>query len=163
MMTQLPPSTSKPITRPVQQSRLTVVETVHHQPAKGQAISCESRYSRQLKDGDETPFIRTQTVDDTWKKVETGWIKDCGMLVLSNEEGKDRQTYPSEDEKRDQAEKVIEVAVVNTVEGFLNVYPFGLILPGESLRVHPANIELVYVRLRAAGQKVKCVVSAFPG
>lgn len=134
-------------------ARLTVVDTVYYQSPEMQATSAESRFSRPLDTLDEQPYIRRMKVTEEWAPLDCGWLNECSMLMLVNEEGKGLEKIPTEEEKTEISKRVIEVRFGSeTVEW--------LILPGESLRGYPINPKLMFIRCRNGCAKL--TINLFP-
>lgn len=139
------------------QTRLLVVEQLIHRTPSGQQ-AWEGRYGRNLTT-DEQPYHRQFTVGPEWQVLECGWVQTAGMLYLTNEEGKDRRTYPNETEKKDLAEKVVEVGAADG-EGFYPVR-FARVRPnGESARFEP--IDLASFRVRCPAGPARCTLTLLP-
>ncbi len=115
-------------------NRLTVVETVYHQTATGEPDSIASSFFREL-DSDEQPYRRKTKVGEEWTPLDLGWIKEAGMLVICNDEGKGLTKIPTPEEKEELAKKVLLLGFA--IEGC----HFGAfrILPGESFRGSPTT------------------------
>lgn len=137
---------------PVRKSRLTVVETIYHQDADGQPTAVEANYARWLA-SDEHPFQRRLKVGEEWQRLETGWLEDVSLLVLTNEEGKGLQTIPTDEERVALAARIVEVGTPGSEADWL-------ILPGESLRGRPAAMRQLRFRCRAG--TARCVLTLFP-
>lgn len=132
----LPPGRVMPTTPP---ARLTVVETVYHQPAAGPPTATESRFSRPLG-SDEQPYSRRLTIPTRWVRLDPGWVGGgCAALALSNEGPVARRTtVPTPEEAAADAALVVTVGVAADPEG-ATVAPFARVRPGESLRLEPAD------------------------
>lgn len=125
--------------------RLVVVETVYHQPTGEQPTAVESRFSRDLQTV-EQPYQRQLTATEEWKPLDCGWIKDAGMLVIQNLEGK-FQANPTDEERAEAAARVLEVSYREDQDPNMDVSRHGwLIYPGESFRGCPSNLDLLAVR-----------------
>lgn len=146
---------------PALKSRLTVIETVYHQPLAEGAASAESHFARWLET-DEQPCIRRLKASEAWQALDGGWLSEAGMLCLENTEGRFPQVQPTEEERRDAAAKVLEVGVVHffSNEESGQVVPFALIPPGESARFQPHTLSALRVRCRAG--TAKYTASVFP-
>ena len=149
------PVQARPVAGPG--SHLVVVESVYHQPADGQPIVAESRFSRRLRT-DEQPYVRWFKVTEEWQSLDHGWLDAAGMLVLKNEEGTNPQTIPSAEERAEIAAKVAEIGLLanDTL-----VLLFALLQPGESLRFQPIGIPALVVRCRKG--EARCCLHLFPG
>lgn len=125
--------------------RVTVVEMVYHQMIStgSQPIAADVKFSRELETS-EQPYERnspTTVVTEEWTQVDTGWLETCSQLLILNEEGKHLQTNPSEEQKQETKEKIIEVTLAGDIAHCL-------IYPGESLRVTPVDLKSVFLRCR---------------
>jgi hypothetical protein len=138
---------------------LTVVEMVYHQLTAGQPVVAESRFGRPLKT-DEQPYRRTFRLGEQWVSVETGWVDQPAMLMISNETGKGLTANPTQEMRDELSRKVIEmgVSVCSVIED--TVVPVLKILPGESFRGQPS--EIGSLRVRCAHGETKCTVTAIP-
>jgi hypothetical protein len=130
--------------------RLTVVETVYHQPAGEPPVSVDFRFSRDL-DSVEQSYRRQLTATEDWKSLDHGWIEQAGMLVIQNLEGKFRAN-PTDEERAEAAAKVLEVAHRVDEDPAAGVWDCAvwLVLPGESFRGCPSDIKRLVVRSRSA-------------
>lgn len=123
------------------QDRLTIVERVYHQQYGQSPVSHESRYSVRLKTH-EQPYLRYATASEEWKPLDCGWLKGAaGMMVISNEAGKNTQVNLTDDEKKAVAAQVLEVLH----DG--DKYPM-IIQPKESIRIRTDNDDLLIIRCR---------------
>lgn len=140
---------------PPDRGRLTVVETIYHQAPGESPREVPSRYSRWL-DSEESLYQRTMRVGEEWTPIDLGWLAgDVGMILLSAESGSKRNTIPTEEERREDESKVIEVS-------FRTEAPRAdiTLLPGESARFCPAFAKEIL--LRCANGKTKYTVSVIP-
>ena len=130
-------------------NRLSVVELVYHQPEGERGVAVESRFARNLV-STEQMYHRRITVTEEWQPIDGAWIKQAGMMVLSNDEG--RFTVQPTQEERDAAnEKIVEVGS----DGMK-----WLARPGESIRAEPSDLSAVHVRCRKGS--ARCTLSLFP-
>lgn len=134
-------------------ARITVVETVYHQPPDAQpATVAASRFGRALAHGaDRRPDSYLMAVGADWTPLDCGRVPDCGLLVLVNEEGRFVAVQPTPAERAAAEAKVAEVGVGGV--------PFALLRPGESCRFEPAAA--VELRCRAGSARVS--VHLVPG
>lgn len=122
-------------------SRLTVVESLYHQSFGEEPVRVDSRFSRELE-SDEQPYSRRLKATEGWQPLDCGWVKDPGMVCVTNEEGKHFQVNPTKEEKEALARKVLEILIS---PGQLNRESMGweslgwLIPPGESFRGCPPS------------------------
>jgi hypothetical protein len=138
---------------------LTVVEMVYHQLTAGQPVVAESRFGRPLKT-DEQPYRRTFRLGEHWISVETGWVDRPAMLMITNETGKRLVANPTQQVRDELSRKIIEVgvSVCSVIED--TVVPVFKILPGESFRGQP--FEINSLRVRCAYGETKCSITAIP-
>ena len=126
-------------------SRLTVVETVYHQPAESPPVTMTGdavRFSRELA-SDEQAYERRQSVGEAWESLNPGWIEKCGMLLLRNDEGQ-FMAQPTDEQRQEVMARVIEVAFfIHDVSKAAILVP-----PGESCRFCPAEFKHVWLRCR---------------
>lgn len=143
-------------TRPVK-DRITVVEMVYHQHYGDSPTSLEHRYTRWL-DSDEQVFTRRSKAIESWEPVDYGWIDPhkCGLLVLTNQEGNFTRTNPTDEEREEAAAKVIELAY-ETLNG---ISPPWYVLPGESMRAHPSNLDQLMIRSQSG--KARYTLNLYP-
>jgi hypothetical protein len=135
-----------PAPSPALRDRLLVVESIFHQSPGEDPYVTEHRFARSLQTK-EQPFTRKTTAGENWKSLDCGWIERAGMLFIINEEGKFRQTNPTEEELREAAKKIIEVSFTTNTDVWL-------ILPGESMRAYPSNIRNLLVRCRSGTARI---------
>lgn len=116
-------------------SSITVVEQVYHRQQGGEPTAVGNKWTRHLK-SDEQCYIRHSKLDKEWKPVDLGWLTgdDCeiGLLILKNS-------------GRDPIEWGIAGREVIGY-GLDEISRVGFILPGESIRFHPAEPKLLRVR-----------------
>jgi hypothetical protein len=134
-------------------SRLGVVEHVYHQASNDQAFQVEGRYSRPLVTN-EQPYRRKLTLTKEWQPFDSGWVKEAGMIHVSNEEGKHAQVIPTEREAAVTSAKVIELA---SFDADPNPY---LIMPGETFRGQPKDVRQLMIRCQYG--TATCWVTVFP-
>lgn len=137
-MEQIIPDVRVPTQKPIR-DRVTVVEIVSHQQEGEEATQTESRYSRDLK-VQEQAYERQCKVGEDWAPLDCGHIVDAGLIIIRNREGRFLQHNPSDTEKTAAAAKVLEVSYGPPDEGIW------LVLPGESMRGHPAVVRDLMVR-----------------
>ena len=138
----------KPPTRQ-RRDQLTVVESVYHQPAGEPARQFTSRFSRPLE-GDEQCYERRVTVGEEWMPIDCGWAGLPAMLMLVNGAQTVPGVNPTAEERAAVSEQVLEVGCL-----YRSQYnPIILILPGESCRFQPADVESFRVRCRSGNTKM---------
>lgn len=122
-------------------SKLTVVDTVYYQCVGGEPVSVESKFSREL-DSDEQIYQRHSKVGEDFIPLDCGWLeRNVGMLLITNEEGKNLQAHPTEEEAETLSRRVLEVRYKGN--GLAGGW---LIPPGESFRGYPSNTENLVIR-----------------
>jgi hypothetical protein len=131
------------------------IETVYHQIAGEQPMSVEVR-SRRTLNTDEQPYQRKLTVGPEWQKLDTGWIVNPSVLVVSNEEGTRIFTNPTEDQRTELAAKEVRVGI--KMGG--SVVAISRIPPGESVRNIPVEAGNLWIRCCHGSARV--IVTAFP-
>lgn len=139
--------------------RIVVVESVYHQPFGAEASAVESRFTRRLKTVEQV-YVRQSSVGEEWQPLDHGWIKECGMLVVQNNEGRALQVNLADDEREALSKKVLEIAYLVPKDLTAPAAGRFLILPGESIRVHPSPIEKLHVRSQSG--IARFTVNAFP-
>lgn len=134
-------------------ARLTVVDTVYYQSQEMPAISAESRFSRLLETLEEQPYVRRMKVSEEWAPLDCGWLNECSMLMLVNEEGRGLDKIPTQEEQKLINKRIIEVR-------FGSEDVEWLIPPGESLRGYPINPKLMWIRCQTG--QAKLTINLFP-
>lgn len=120
-------------------NRLTIVETLSFNPMDREPKAVTGAYSRKLSTNEE-PYSRATTVGQEWAELSLGWVEECGMLYLSNEEGKTpHATIPTEAEVAEVQSRILEVSLDGANR-------FALVLAGESQRFQPAPGIRLWVR-----------------
>lgn len=134
---------------------LLVAESVYHQEGVSQptVIADHFSFTRTLA-SDEQPYTRRVKVGSEWQALDTGWLDGaCGMLVLVNNEGLNRQTIPTAEERQETAARVIELGFCRDRD-FAEPVAFGLVRPGESSRLEPTEPKALYLRCRSGTASV---------
>lgn len=152
------PATAPPHPRPPARipPRLTVVEQTYHQPVEGSPTAAASAFSRVLA-SDEQPYVRRFRVEGAdWVAAQskTCWLESCSMMVIENATPVPPVVPVREGEPPPPAECVLEVAFAVPVPDGLTMHdpepapPFAalLVLPGESMRAQPAQLQSVLLR-----------------
>ena len=130
---------------------MVVMETIVHQPQDEQPEAVERRFSRPVK-GEEQMYLRRMPVDGNWRKLDLGWIASAAMLHLENLTER-RDVIPTEQEKRDAADRIVEVGVC-LGDASQDMCEFALVRPGETMRFEPLNVGSLRVRCRRGATKV---------
>jgi hypothetical protein len=150
-----------------QKAHITVVETVYYQRPGGQTLPYQSSYSRFIEN-DEQPYSREVKLCEEWVKLDKGWLEVAGLLHIQNvPERFSRQ--PSVQERESAAAKIIDIAFVPAQESKLRdmhspkrqpIVANCYILPGETTRIHPADLNTIYLRSQCG--VAKCLISIIP-
>jgi hypothetical protein len=93
---------------PPKTARIVVIEQVYHQEHGQQPTLIDHSFVRML-DSDEQPYVRKITVGEQWERLDTGWVAKVGMIVFTNDEGKNFHVNPTDAQKADVADRVVEV------------------------------------------------------
>jgi hypothetical protein len=121
--------------------RVTVVEHVYHRrDGAGPVEAPPTRFWRALRTSSQ-PYQRSLVADESWRKLELGWVPDPGLLILYNLEGKYLQANPTDEERDDIARRILEVSYAGHERGFL-------VPAGESTRMCPTHAADLMVRSR---------------
>ena len=135
--------------------RLTVVESVYHQPFGESPVEIPSRFSRNLKTREQV-YSRRLTATEDWQSLECGWLGNAvGMLVISNDEGKNQQANPTDEERKALAAKVLELCHSDASRTMHSPARRGewLIPPGESMRGCPVAAQQLLIRCQSGAAK----------
>lgn len=149
---------------------LTVVETVVHAVPSGEPTEVACRYEVQLRTREQV-YRREMTVDVGWRSLDLGWVGDRVSIVhLSNREGERYDVTPTEEQRADVEDRVIEIGVAVTEVGkdatqwdppTSVIMPLMAIPPRESMRFRPVGaFDRLRVRCRRGSARVTVV--AFP-
>jgi hypothetical protein len=137
-------------------SQLTVVEQVYFQQVGDQPAQFGAQWSRRIAT-DEQPYQRRMKVGPEWKPIDRGWITNCELLLIENNEGRFTQTNPSDEERKAAASKVVEVGLLMPIGA---VMAFARIKPGESCRFQPCDLDFIMIRCR---QEASITITLIPG
>lgn len=149
-------------------SRLTVQEVVYHQLPGGKATAVGRPFQRELSSEDDHPFVRSLTVGPEWSELPVGWCLDLDSdpprlpshIHVSNDVGTAaRQVSPSQDERKSEASRIVEVAFSPSGED--SPRRFAILRPGTSLRMEPASSAYPLL-VRCLTGPARITVSAFP-
>jgi len=134
------PENLSPVINPPTKNQVFIVETLYHQPTGGfptTALGDTTRFSRELE-SDEQPYERRKLAKGNWELLDHGWIDQCGMLLLRNDEGY-FSTNPTPEQREEIFKRVIEIS-------FSDKIPSILIPPKETCRFYPANLSQIQLR-----------------
>lgn len=135
--------------------RLTVVESVYHQPFGEDPVEIPSRFSRNLKTREQL-YCRRLVATEKWEPLDCGWLGNAvGMLVVSNNEGKNQQVNPTNEEREVLAAKVLELFCSQGDRTMLSAarQAHWLVPPGESMRGCPAAAQKIHIRCQSGTAK----------
>jgi hypothetical protein len=136
-----------------------LVEMLFHQGSDGQVHPVETRLAKELE-SDEQMWIRVSRVGPEWTKLETGWIEECTMLLIRNDEG-GFQRMPTKEEKDEMAQQVIFVGQPPIGGDKQNVVLSWFIRPGESLRGSPVDLRHLFIR-SGSGKPIRYTLALIP-
>lgn len=136
-------------------ARFTFVGAVTHQSPDGVPTTAEIRAAAWLET-DEQPWVRHTRVGADWVPLDTGYVKDARLVVVTNK-GVAFRVNPTPEQQAAADGAILSVGVV-APDG--TVYPFAVIPPGESMpfQVH-AEARIV---LRAPSGPVPVTIHAIP-
>jgi hypothetical protein len=164
------PESVKPLPTPPRKdmSTITVVGNVYYQQGPEQPTSVESRYSFTVNT-EEQPYQRIRLkVTEEWRPMESGWVQpqQCSLMLLQNLGGGPFSTNPTEEEAKEEAERVVEIGFMApvTVDRNRDMHspklpkqiPTALfqILPGTDCRISPTDLSVLYLRCRKGETKI---------
>lgn len=131
--------------------RITVVEQVYYQPnEEGVEPLCIPSGFCYAPESDEQPYTRHVRLRDCWQEIDTGWYspEKVGLLIVTNN-----------------SQDVIEVGV-RVGE---SVTPISILLPEESIRVRPYDVEMFSLRMartsivNTSPASAKVTINILPG
>lgn len=131
---------------PLVVGRITVVDRVYQQSSED-SLMTESGFFRWLKTADQ-PYQRKLSIGKQWVKLDHGWLKAAGMMVLECHLTQ-FQVQPTDEQRRAAEARIIEVGVGET-----NPVPAFVVRPGESMRVMPADLDILWLRCRKGYARV---------
>lgn len=143
--------------------KLVVVENVYHIRHDTEPTAVESRYSRWL--GSYGPAHSDEfEATDEWQPVQSGRVKECGLMTIENLAGADLQVVPTPEERARIATLVLEVGFIPIGGRELAADDRGeiIVLPGETARFQAAPHARVYLRCRARGERAGARVTTIP-
>lgn len=135
-----------------QKNRLSVIGAVYYETADAQPEGAHYAFSRELETDDQV-YKRNLTATKEWRPLDCGWLDDCSMLVIVNNEGK-FTVNPTDEEQEEASEKVLEVCYDYTTSYYW------LIPVGESMQAYPSDASKLFIRCRSGDAKF--TVHLFP-
>ena len=137
------------VTTPVR-SRLTIVETIYHQPADGfpsTLLGDAVRFNHELQ-SDEQPYERHKFAREQWEPLDCGWIERAGLLLIRNDEGR-FSVNPTPEQRTEVNRRVIELTFASSlVIGEATRRECLLIPPGETYPFLPSDASQLRLRCR---------------
>jgi len=124
--------------------RLTVVQTFYHRGAAG-ISEFDCRWSRKLETSEQA-YERHEAAGEEWQPLSAGWLKEVGLLVVRNDEGRRFDFQPSDEELARVAERVLEVGFRGPGAG--PPEDFMLVHPCEALPLCPSRAGNLVIRCR---------------
>lgn len=138
------------------QPRLTIVETVYYQTPNTPASQVSSSFMRSLETH-EQPYERKMVATEEWQPLinEQCWVKECSLILVTNEEGRYLQVNPTEEEREATAAKVLEISFDIT-----NLTGDWEVPPGETFRGNPRHPQALFIRCRSG--EARFTLHVFP-
>lgn len=155
------PSNLKPSTIPQQTqqadipNRLTVVDRIYYQEIGQPIYDLETKYAVQLQSKNHQVYEKRMRAGEQWKPLNIQWedmdgnpITQCSELIIRNEEGVFQHTIPTEEEKQEARERVLEIALERSLQDGEIVEPILIVAPGTVMRCQPFALNGFQVRCR---------------
>lgn len=115
---------------PVEVCRLSHAGFFYFQNPKKDPLQLDITFSRELK-GKDQPWIREHTVDEKGIKLEYGWLKNPGTVVIVSEK-ESFSVIPTSEELEKAKEKILIYKYAESSQG-------ELIYPGETKIINPTD------------------------
>ncbi len=135
----------------VQKGRLTVAESIYHQLPGKQPVALGEPFSKRLSSA-HRPYQYAIILTEEWKQVDGGWLIDCSLLHVANDEGKLMQRVPTIAEQEEINSRIIQVSIESSK-------PW-LVAPGETFRGCPSS--LADVKVRCGKGTARCTITVIP-
>lgn len=120
--------------------RITVVETIYHQPFGLDPFSVENRYDRELETK-EQPYHRLCKATEEWEPLDCGWLASrASLLHIKNDEKLGAEILPTEEEKEEHAKHVLSISFRQIIRVDCEIHP------GETMHISPISLEEIYIR-----------------
>lgn len=137
-------------------ARITIVERLYFQPLeKAQPTVTQHQFNRTLLSEDEQPCIRRVMAIEEWKAIDKCWLEQAGTIHILNEAGAERRTIPTEAERQELAQRVVEMSFDGGASHSI------LVNPGESSRFQP-SVPLSQIRYRCRKGEARATLTIFP-
>jgi hypothetical protein len=134
-------------------AEVTVVNKAYHQPGDSDPTCVETGYSYFLET-DEQPFTRIHTVGEDWIPLQTGWLTDSSLVIISNDGAKRANVVLTEEEEDERSKRFILVAFEDTSR------PTIIIRPGRSAEFEPLTLN--GIKIRCTKNSVRYTASILP-
>lgn len=145
---------------PAVKGRWGVIESLYFQSPGDDPLSVDHRFGGQVET-DEQPYMRKKKVGENWEPLDCGWLQGTKMLLIENE-SPNYQKVPTDEERRRDKEKVVEVGLdMIEIKGSHCYKTFASIPPGQTARFLPADLASLGVRCQAGQTTYK--VTLIPG
>ena len=134
--------------------RITVVETIYHQPFGQNPFSVEERYDRELETK-EQPYSRHCKATEEWQPLDCGWLASgASLLHIKNDEKLGTEVLPTEEEKAEHAKHILRIRLGSDLVWDCTVPP------GETMRICPED--LAGIRIQSAHGNTDFTLTLFP-
>lgn len=163
--TQLPKPSEENTVNPYKQQiekgftgRLTVVQSVYHQPSMEEEAQGANSVLTLITGSDEQIYTRLKvSVAEEWSEIDTGWIDTPILILIQNITGSHYKVNPTEQQVKEDRRKVLEVSFKPQHETFRLIYPgcFG------DLMQPPSKSKNLVIRCQQGSTKYN--LFAFPG
>lgn len=134
-------------------NRLSVIGAVYYETADAQPEGAQYVFSRELKTDDQV-YKRNLKATEEWQPLDCGWLSDCGMLLIVNNEGK-FTVNPTDEQREEASKKILEVSY-----GPVQCQPNWLIPVGESMQALPSDVDKLFIRSQSG--VIKFTIHLFP-
>jgi hypothetical protein len=149
--------------RPIQQPRLTVVQSFYHQRPDGEPHERVNRWDH-LLDEDEQPYLRERTIKaGEIQAIDTGWVETPHTVLIENFEGKFTSQNPTDEEREEAQTRILSLTLMK--QGFDFIIP---IIPGDCFRlpIHEDAMTLILngtLSLRNdSGSPIRYSITVYP-
>lgn len=94
--------------KPESGAKIIGVHTTYHRAKGGEVKSLPTRSARYLE-SDDDPIIRNLKIGTEWIELDTGWIKQVGMLQIMNLGGPMFNVVPTPEQAKEAQSKILEI------------------------------------------------------
>lgn len=131
-------------------NRLTVVDHVYYRQTGQPIYHHESKYTVDLCNKEHPVYEQRMRAGEEWKPLNVNWmdfdgnpITECSLLIIRNEEGRFPHKIPSDQERQEAQEKVLEVTVGALTD------PIWVVAPNTDARSqHCCAFDKTFIRCR---------------